>query len=76
MWDPDLGTDPGAPLGCIIIQDIKRVVDRNYLQIFEGHGRVLDTTQYTEHRIKEQQYRFTEQWGGRHVKETGPVRSY
>ena len=67
MWDPDLGPDPGAPLGCRIIQDIERAVYKNYLQIFERCGRVLDTAEYTYRHTKEQHDRFVEQWGGRHV---------
>ena len=76
MWDPDFGPDPGALLGRRIIQDIERVVYKTYLQIFKRCGRVLDTAQYTYHHTKEQQYRFTEQWRGRHVKGKGPVKSY
>ena len=47
IWDPSLGPMAGVPLGCRIIENIKRVVNKTYLAIFEHRGRVLDTAQYT-----------------------------
>ena len=76
IWDPSLGKNAGAPLGKRIIEDIQRVVNETYLNIFRRRGRVLDTAQYTSRRAKLQQDHFADQWGGNRVKGAGPVRNY
>ena len=76
IWNPELGPNAGAPLGRRIIQDIRRVIQKTYLEIFHRRGRVLDTAQYTGRRAVEQRDRVAAPWGGKRVKGEGPQRTF
>ena len=76
IWDPNLGPFAGAPIHKRIKEDIGRVVQKTYLDIFNHRGRVLDTAAYTGRRAVEQEERFADQWGGHRIKGAGPKRTY
>ena len=74
IWDPTLGSEAGAPLSSRIREDIIRVVNSTYLDIFNRRGRVLDTAAYTGRRKQEHTDRVAKPWGGVRVKGQGPTR--
>ena len=59
-----------------IKEDIERVVNETYLEIFYRRGRVLDTAAYTGRRAVEQEERYAVQHGGTRTKGAGLVRKY
>ena len=58
IWDPELGPDAGAPSSKRICEDVHRIVNRTYLDIFARRGRVLDTAAYTGRRAVQQAEHF------------------
>ena len=74
IWDPTLGSEAGAPLSSRIREDIIRVVNSTYLDIFNRRGRVLDTAAYTGRRKQEHTDRVAKPWGGVRVRGQGPKR--
>ena len=59
-----------------IKEDIERVVNKTYLEIFYRRGRVLNTAAYTGRQAVEQEERYAAQHGGTRTKGAGPVRKY
>ena len=47
IWDTELGILQGTPLYKRIKEDIERVVNKTYLEIFHQRGRILNTAAYT-----------------------------
>ena len=76
IWDTELGIHQGAPVHKRIKEDIERVVNKTYLEIFYRRGRVLNTAAYTGRRAVEQKERYAAQHGGTRYKGAGPVRKY
>ena len=76
VWDPEIGIHAGAPVHKRIKEDIERVVNKTYLEIFYRRGRVLNTAAYTGRRAVEQGERYAAPHGGIRTKGTGPVRKY
>ncbi len=68
LYDPSLGPNAGAPLGRRIKQDVDRVVNETYLQIFNARGIVVGTG-----RNKGRRYVKTGGQGGKRIKAEEPL---
>ena len=76
IWDPELGTEGGAPSSKIIQEDIERVINQTYLAVFNRRGRVLDTSAYKGRRAQLHEERVAAPWGGARAKGAGRRREH
>ena len=71
-----MGPDAGAPSSKRICEDVHRIVNRTYLDIFARRGHVLDTAAYTGRIAVQQAERFAAPWGGRRTKGEGSKKTF